>query len=234
MRACPQHRERTLGRSAGDLLGVDLVEDLEAHSAPRCLGARLHPRVADRDAVDAEARTHPVVLDEQAVGVGDEHPTPGVGVRGAHLADRVAHRSSRVVGPFEHLGLAGLGHRLREHRDRVRGPALPAFERGDVRRPGGALSGGGGGVGGGPETALAEVGGVGEAGRLAAYDPDPRTPLAPGHELLHLGVVETCGCQAPIFGEHLGEVAAVAQRGLERPLEYRCFDQVASCRGCLS
>ena len=60
------------------------------------------------------------------------------------------------------------------------------------------------------ESGFAEVGGVGEPGGVAAHDPDPRAPLAPGHELLDLGVVEPRRRQAPILGEHLGEVAAVA------------------------
>ena len=75
-----QHRERALGRGAGDVFRVDLVEDLEPERAPGRLGAGLHPGVADGHAVDAEAGADAVVLDEQAVGVGDEHPAAGVGV----------------------------------------------------------------------------------------------------------------------------------------------------------
>ena len=69
---------------------------------------------------------------------------------------------------------------------------------------------------------------------LATHDADPRARSRPGHELLDLAVVEARRRRATILGEHLGEVAAVAQRGLERSLEYRFFDQVASCGGCLS
>ena len=69
---------------------------------------------------------------------------------------------------------------------------------------------------------------------VAPDDPDPGAALATGDELLDLGVVEPRGGAATIFREHLGEVAAVAQRGLERALKYRFLDQVASCGGCLS
>ncbi len=46
------------------------------------------------------------------------------------------------------------------------------------------------GVGRGPQAGLGEVGGVREAGGVTPDDPDPGPALAPGDELLHLGVVE--------------------------------------------
>ena len=79
------------------------------------------------------------------------------------------------------------------------------------------------------QTGLAEVGGVREPGRVAAHNADAGAALATGDELLDLGVVETRGRTATVFREHLGEVAAAAQRGLERALENGFLDQVASC-----
>ena len=72
----------------------------------------LHAGVADRDALHDEAGAHLVVLDEQAVGVGDEDAAAGVGVADAHLADRVALGAGGVVGALQHLDLAGLLDRL--------------------------------------------------------------------------------------------------------------------------
>ncbi|HEX4527782.1 MAG TPA: hypothetical protein VIA11_00100 [Acidimicrobiia bacterium] len=73
-----------------------------------------------------------------------------------------------------------------------------------------------------------------EASGVTAHDPDPGAALATGDELFDLGVVEPRRSTPTIFREHLGEVATVAERGLQRALEYRFFDQVASCGGCLS
>ena len=84
------------------------------------------------------------------------------------------------------------------------------------------------------EPLLRQVGGVGKAGGVVAHDPDAGAPLPAGHEFLDLAVVETSRRHAPILGKDLGEVAAMAQRRLERALEYRFFDQVASRGGCLS
>src|SRR5437870_5166259 len=81
------------------------------------------------------------------------------------------------------------------------------------------------------QAGVAQIGGVGEPGGVAAHDPDPGAALAAGHELLDLGVVETRRCAATILGEHLGEIATVAQRGLQGALEYRFLDQVASYGG---
>ena len=233
-RTCSEHHQRALGSDARHLFGVDLVEQVEPEGPPRRLGARLHAGVADRHATHPEPGADAVVLDQQAVRIRDQDPPPGVGVGGAHLADGVAHRAGGVVGPLQHLGLADLGHRLRQLAHLVGRRHAPAFEGGHVGGALGAPSGGGSGLGGRLQAGVAQIGGVGEPGGVAAHDPDPGAALAAGHELLDLGVVETRRCAATILGEHLGEIAAVAQRGLQGALEYGFLDQVASYGGCLS
>ncbi len=111
---------------------------------------------------------------------------------------------------------------------------VPAFEGGHVGGALGAPRRGRGGLGGRLQAGVAQIGGVGEPGGVTAHDPDPGATLAAGHELLDLGVVETRRCAATILGEHLGEIATVAQRGLQGALEYGFLDQVASYGGCLS
>ena len=64
-----------------------------------------------------------------------------------------------------------------------------------------------------------EVGGVREAGRVAAHDAEPGAAVAAGDELLDPAVVETSARRPPILDEHLGEVAAAAQRVVERRLQ---------------
>ena len=61
-----------------------------------------------------------------------------------------------------------------------------------------------------------QVGGVREAGRVAPHDPDAGAAFAPGHELFDAAVVEAGARRAPVLDEDLGEVAAVAQRVVER------------------
>ena len=215
--------------------GVDLVEELEADRAPRRLVTGLHAGVGHRHAVDAEAGAHPVVLDEQAVGVGDEHPSPGVGVGRGDLADRIALGAGGVVGPLEHLGLAGLLDRLREDLTlRCGGLHRPALQGGNV---GGALlttRRGGRGLGGVAEPRLGEVGGVGKARGVAPDDADARAPFATGDELLDLAVVEPGRRHPAILDEDLGEITASAKGRLQGPLKNCLFDQLASHGGCLS
>jgi hypothetical protein len=84
------------------------------------------------------------------------------------------------------------------------------------------------------EATFAEVGGVRVAGGTTPDHADARAPLATGGELLDLAVVEAGRRDAAVLGEHLGEVAATAQRGLQRALQHRFFDQRRLLRGCLS
>ena len=58
-----------------------------------------------------------------------------------------------------------------------------------------------------------------EPGRLAANDADARATLTARDELLDAAVVEPDARRAPVLDEHLGEVAAVAQRVFERRTE---------------
>ena len=133
----PQHRERAVGGGAGDLLGLDLVEELEPDRPPGRLHAGLHPGVADRDALHHEAGADLVVLGEQAVGVGDEDAAPRVGVRGAHLTDRVGPGAGRGVGALEHLDLARLrrpSRGARAPRAAAGGPRARARRHASLRR----------------------------------------------------------------------------------------------------
>ena len=157
-----------------------------------------------------------------------------VGVRGADLADGVALGACGVIGPLEHLGLAGLPHRLGQLAHLVRTPNRLALERDDTGLAGRALGCRRGGIGRVAEPVLAEVGGVGVAGGLAPDHADPGAPFTSGGEFLDLAVVEPRRRQAAVFGEHLGEVAAVPERRLERALKNRLFDQHCLLRGCLS
>ncbi len=67
-----EKRQRPAGRAAADLFGRDRVEELEAHRPARRLVRGLHAGVARRDALHRHARTDPVVVGEQSVGVGDQ------------------------------------------------------------------------------------------------------------------------------------------------------------------
>ena len=69
-----------------------------------------------------------------------------------------------------------------------------------------------------------EVGGVREPGRLAPHDADPGAAFPARHELLGAAVVEAGTRGAPVLDEHLGEVAAVAQRVFERRTEHIGFE----------
>ena len=202
--------------------------------APGRLEAGLHAGVADRDALHAEAGADAVVLDEQAVGVGDEHLPAGVGVGRAHLADRVALGPGRVVGALEHLGLAGLADRLRQLTHVVRPRHRAPFERHDPGLAGLAAGGGRRGLRGVAEPGLGEVGGVGVAGGVTTDDADTGAALTTRREFLDLAVVEPRRRHPSVFREHLGEVATVTQRRLERALKNCLFDQVCLLRGCLS
>ena len=80
------------------------------------------------------------------------------------------------------------------------------------------------GLGRAAQTVRREVGRVGEPGRLAPHDADPGAAFPPRHELLGAAVVEAGARGAPVLDEHLGEVAAVAQRVLERRTEHIGFE----------
>ncbi len=98
-RASPQHRERPPRGRARDLLGVDVVEELEPDREARRLHAGLHARVGLGHGLHEEPRAHLVVARQQAVGVGDEDAAPRVRVRHADLPDRITLGAGGVVGP---------------------------------------------------------------------------------------------------------------------------------------
>ena len=209
-----------------DLLGRDLVEQLEADRPTGRLHPRLHPGVAVGDAVHEEARPHLVVFGEEAVGVGHEDPSSGVGIRGAHLEDRVALGPRRIVGPSQEVGLARLLDGLGQDLHLVRTRCVLTRQRDDVGRPGVTTRRGCCRLGRITQTVFAEVSGVGEAGRRAANDTDPCAPLPARHHLLHPAVVEPGGGGAPILHEDLGEITAVAQRRAQRAIEDGLVDQL--------
>ena len=72
--------DRLAGGVAGELLDVDGVEDLEADRVAHRVEAGLHAGVAVGDGADAQQQPHDLVVGEQAVAVGDEHPLARVGV----------------------------------------------------------------------------------------------------------------------------------------------------------
>ena len=194
------------------------------------LVAGLHAGVAARDGRDPEEGLDLVVLGEEAVGVRDEDAAPAVGVRGRHLHDRGALSSPGRVGPLQQLDLHRLGDRLgcREH---LVGPAdLASGEVDDLGAAGAAAGGGARRLGRGQQALLAEVGSVGVAGGLADDHPDAGSAVTPGAQLLDLAVIERRRRRAAVFGEHLGEVAAAAERRAQHLLQHRLLDH----RGPLS
>src|SRR5690606_18732688 len=75
------------GGTAGELLDVVEVEQLEADGAADRLATGLHAGVAVGDAGDGEQRADLVVLREQPVAVGDEDASARVAVADADLGD---------------------------------------------------------------------------------------------------------------------------------------------------
>ena len=137
-----------------------------------------------------------------------EHPLAAVAVAGRHLDDRRTLGAGGVVDAAQQGDLVGLGDLV--------GVALDGVDRrggrdrqGDGAGAAAALAGRcRGGVGGGEQAPLAEVAGVGEAGRLAGDDPDPGAAVAPARHLLDAPVVERRRRRAFVLGVDLGELAA--------------------------
>ena len=77
-----------------------------------------------------------------------------------------------------------------------------------------------------------EIGGVREAGRVAAHDADAGAAVAARDELLDLASSNRALDDAPVLDEHLGEVAAAAQCVVQRAFENTLFDHVASVTAC--
>src|SRR5262249_40874491 len=70
-----------------------------------------------------------------------------------------------------------------------------------------------------------EVRGVREAGRVAAHHAQSGAAVASGYELLDAPVLVARVRRTAVLDEHLGEVAAAAQRAFERCLEDVSIDQ---------
>ena len=104
---------RLAGGVAGELLDVDGVEDLEPDRVAHRLEAGLHAGVAVGDGADAQQAADDLVVGEQAVAVGDEHPLAAVAVAGRHLHDRRAGGAGGVVDAAQQLDLVGLGDLVR-------------------------------------------------------------------------------------------------------------------------
>ncbi len=205
--------------SLGDVLHPVALEDLVPLGAGQRLVAGLHPGVAVGHARDVEARPDLLVLGEQAVRVGDEDAAPAVAAADLHLGDGVAGGTGGLVGPGEQLELARLVHRVRGRavappvgRQRVEGHRAHAVA---------ALAGHGGSRPGRREQPrLTQVGGVGEARRLAVDDPDPGPARPARGELLDPAVVQQGTRRHGVLGEDLGHVAAADQGGGQHAFEH--------------
>ena len=208
------------GRAA-DLLGLHVVEELEAHRAARRLVAGLHAGVAGRDALHHHARAHVVVVGEQAVGVGDEDAAVRVGVGSGDRGDRAALLAGGGVGLLQQLDLAGLldGFGRDDVVDAFADRSRLVVQRGGAHTAATATGRGRGRFTRGAETLGRQIRRVREAGGVAAHDADAGAAIAARHELLDATVVEAGARRPPILHEHLGEVAATAQRVLDRGLQ---------------
>ena len=65
----------------------------------------------------------------------------------------------------------------------------------------------------------------GEFALLLPEDPDASAALTARGQFLHLAIVERSRGGLPVFGEHLGHLAASGQRGREDAFEHRGFDE---------
>ena len=63
--------------------------------------------------------------------------------------------------------------------------------------------------------------------RIAANHAQSGAAIATGDELFDPTVVEATARRSPILDEHLGEVAAAAQRAIESRLQHAFVDQIA-------
>ncbi|GIU86329.1 MAG: hypothetical protein KatS3mg009_0844 [Acidimicrobiia bacterium] len=210
-----EERHRASRGAAGDLLGLDVVEQLEAERAARRLVTGLHPRVAGRDALHPEPGAHLVVVREEAVGVRDLDPPARVGVRHGHRRDGAVLGPGGRVGPAQQLDLAVLADGLGEDRDLVGARDTRRRERHLAYAPAAVARGRRGRLGRRSQRGRREVRGVREPGRVAAHHPDPGTALAGRHHLLDPAVVVARTGAPSVLDEHLRELAAAAQRELE-------------------
>ncbi len=211
-------------RLAGEILDVVAVEQLEADRVTHRLVARLHAGVAARHGGDPKEGLDLVILGEEAVGVRDEDAAPAVRVRGRHLHDRGAFGTGGRVGPLQQLDLDRLRNGLGRGHHLVRPADLAP---GEVDHFGAARPAPGRrtrSLGRREQALLGEVGGVRIPGGLTDDDPHARSAVASGAQLLDLAVVERGRRRTAVLGEHLGEVAAAAERRAQHLLQHRLLD----------
>ena len=211
----------------GELLDRHLVEELEADGPCGRLVPGLQPGVADRHARHGEAGARLVVRDEQPVRVGHQDLAARPAAARLDLGDRVARATGRLVGPAEQFEGLRLRPERRERPSVTPSQSSASRERADrdglapaaaPRRPPTPRSAAR------SRPRLGEVGGVGEPGRLARDHPDARTALPARRELLDPSVVEARSRGRPVLGEHLRELAAVAERLGQHPFEHGGID----------
>ena len=221
-----------LGGAARGLFDRLERQELEAPGARHGSITGLHPGVAVRDARDVEAGAHLVVGGEHPFGVRDDEVTRRVAKGHLDLGDRRTlaieprrRRDSTVrsCGPCPRSpGTIARGARMvaqRSPRATSRTPPPPsrATAAGRARRS--------------EQTTLGEVGGVGEAGRLADHDSNTRAAIASGAELFDPSLIEQRRRRAPILDEDLGEVTAAAHRFVEHSLHDFLFDEIDGHEG---
>ena len=171
-----------------------------------------------------------VVLGEQPVGVGDEHPLAAVGVAGRHLHDRRTGRTRRGIDALEQLDLGGLGDGLGILLHVVDDTPLGRRQRSGAdtatttRRRLGRCGGRSGQAG------LGQVARVCETGGLALDDPDADTPVATRGDLFDPTVVEADSCVPLVLGVDLCELCSGTKGGAQRPLDDVLVDHPASLR----
>ncbi len=91
-----------------------------------------------------------------------------------------------------------------------------------------------GSLGRGEQSAFGEIGRVGVPRRLADDDANACAAVASGAQLLDLAIVECCTRRSAVFGEHLGEVAAMTQRGTEHLLKDGFLDHTSPLVGVVT
>ena len=149
------------------------VEQLEADRAAGRLEAGLHAGVAGGHALHHEEGAHLVVVGEQAVAVGDEDAPAAVGVgRAAPGGSSRPRPRAAASARWSSSTLRALGTSAGYSAIGVGLPVGARLERDLAHAPTAGAGRGRGRLGRGLQPRLGEVGGVGEAGGVAAHDPD--------------------------------------------------------------
>ncbi len=161
-----------------------------------------------------------------------EHPLAAVAVAGRHLHDRRTRGAGGVVDAAQQLDLVGLGDLVGVALDGVDRRRDGRGVRATVRvppPPWRAAAAAASAAASRP--ALAEVAGVGEAGRLAGDDADAGAAVAAARHLLDAPVVERRRRRAFVLGVDLGELAARSHRRGEHPFQDVVVDHPVEATG---